>query len=136
MNFTSYDDIMSCFVKNCGVDTSNLPTDEEKLYGMIQNGLNHYNVYLKDESPIQGDDDTEMLNTSLDGTRLLILAFCLKYVYLENQLVGFQELWSPFQNELGIKNYKAQVDGREKTLERTRQKIIELVTTIEDVNIM
>lgn len=136
MSITSYDDIFTCFVNNCGVDTTRLPTETPKLHEMISNAIDHYNVYLKDESPILGDNTFESLNVLLDSTRLLILAYCLKYVYLENQLVGFQELWSPFQNELGIKNYKSQIDGRENTLERTKKKIIELLTSLEDPSFM
>ena len=134
--YDSYDDIMKSFIKNCGVDTGKLPADNERLYDMITNGISHYNVYLKDEAPLIGDNQTETLNRSIDSTRLLILAFCLKYVYLENELVGFQELWSPFQNEIGIKNYRDQIKGRETTLDRTKQKINELLSSIEDPNIM
>lgn len=133
---TTYDEIMESFIENCGVDTLRLPLEIEKIYSMIQNAINHYNVYLKDEYPISGSNEIEALNVSLDSTRLLILAYCFKYVYLENQLVGFQELWSPFQQEVGVKDYRGQVSGRENTLERTNAKIIELLTSIEDRSIM
>lgn len=136
MSTTTYDEIIKSFVNNCGVDTSRLPDDEEKLYDIIQNAISHYNAHLKDESPIVGNNDLECLNIFLDGTRLLILAYCTKYIHLENHLVEFQELWFPFQHDLGIKNYKSQVDGREKTLERTEKKIIELKSTLEDPSIM
>jgi hypothetical protein len=132
---TTYDEIFESFLNNCGVDTSRLPTNES-IYQMIENAINHYNVFLKDETPIICDDNTETINVKLDGARLLILAYCLKYVYLENELVGFQELWSPFQKEVGIKDYRGQVSGRENTLKRTTDKIIELVSSIEDKSIM
>lgn len=133
---TTYDEIFICFIQNCGIDTSRLPTENEKLYEMIRNAVSHYNVYLKDESPIFGIDEEECLNTELDSTRLLILAYCLKYVYLENELVGFEELWSPFQQEVGIKDYRGQISARQDTLKRTDRKIIELISSIEDRSIM
>lgn len=136
MSLTTYDQIMKSFILNCGIDTSRLPTDTEKIYDMILNAISHYNMYLKDEQPIVGNNETETLNVELDSTRLLILAYCLKYVYLENELVGFQELWSPFQLEVGIKDYNSQISGRENTLKRTKDKIIELLTSIEDNSIM
>lgn len=132
---TTYDDIFECFIENTGVDTTQLPTEQEKIYGMIHNGIIHYNTKL-DDGDINYDDISESIDTELDDKRILMLAYCIKYVYLENELVGFQELWTPFQKEIGIKNYKAQVTGREKTLERTDQKIIELITKIEDQSIM
>lgn len=133
---TTYDEIFICFIQNCGIDTSRLPTENKKLYEMIRNAISHYNVYLKDEPPIFGIDKEECLNTELDSTRLLILAYCLKYVYLENELVGFEELWSPFQQEVGIKDYRGQISARQDTLERTDKKIVELITSIEDRSIM
>lgn len=133
---TTYDEIFICFIQNCGIDTSRLPAENEKLYEMIRNAVSHYNVYLKDESPIFGIDKEECLNTELDSTRLLILAYCLKYVYLENELVGFEELWSPFQQEVGIKDYRGQISARQDTLKRTDRKIIELISSIEDRSIM
>lgn len=136
MSLTHYDDIIKCFINNCGVDTSRLPKTDEKIYDMIQNAIDHYNVYLKDESPVSGNNEVETLNVKLDSARLLILAYCLKYVYLENELVGFQELWSPFQQDIGVKDYRSQVSGRENTLKRTNDKIIELLTSIEDRSIM
>lgn len=136
---TSYDEIFECFLENCGIDTSMLPTTNEAIYRMIKNAVRHYNTYIPKSDKIGAvscDDDEERINVKLDDARLLILAYCLKYVYLENQLVGFQELWSPFIKEIGFKDYKAQVEGRENTLKRTKNKIIELIGLIEDLSIM
>lgn len=136
---TTYDDIIECFIENCGIDTSKLPTSNENLYNIIKNAVRHYNTRI-DEGDIVGelvaDDTNEILNAQLDDTRLLLLAYCLKYIYLENQLVGFEELWAPFQQEIGFKNYKDQITGRERTLQRTEQKIYEYLSKIEDKEIM
>ncbi len=136
---TTYNDIFDCFVENCGVDTSQLPIENSKKYNMIINGIRHYNSMIDEQDEIgqlSYDNDTEAIGVLLDDTRLLMLAYCMKYVYLENQLVGFEELWSPFQSEIGIKNYKDQIKGRENTLDRTQQKILELLSKIEDKNLM
>lgn len=133
---TTYSEIMKAFINNCGIDTSLLPEDPSKIYDMINNAVQYYNTYFDSQNQIVCDDSTESLNTKLDDLRLRLLAYCMKYIYLENQLVGFEELWAPFQNELGIKNYKSQIDARENTLERTRQEIDRLVTYIEGTDIM
>lgn len=136
---SSYDDIYQCFIDNCGVDTSRLPSTDQGKYNMIVNAARHYNSRISDEDivgKIICDNIAETINADLDDTRMLILAFCIKYVYLENQLVGFEELWSPFQKEVGVKDYRSQVQGRENTLERVEQKITELLTNIEDPDIM
>ena len=136
---TNYNEIFKCFIKNCGVNTSKLPASDIGKYDMITNAIRHYNTIISeydDVGRLSGDNQAELINVLLDDTRLLILAYCIKYVHLENQLVGFQELWSPFQKEVGIKDYRSQVQGRENTLERTSQKIIELLTSLEDGSIM
>jgi hypothetical protein len=137
---TTYDEILKFFILNCGTDTSKLPTDVEKIYDIIRNGVSHYNTYISHDDKygkLLCDDTTETLNVNIDNdTRLLVLAYCIKYVQLENQLVEFEELWSPFQGDIGISNYNSQIKGRENTLERTKQKIIELVSSIEDKSIM
>lgn len=140
MNNTSYDDIFECFINNCGVSTDNLPKSNEGKYSMINNAVDHYNSLISSEDSlgkIVCDNMTEFINLTLDGTRLLILVYCMKYVYLENDLVAFEELWSPFIKEGGgIQQYKSQTTSRENTLVRIEQKINQLLTSIEDASIM
>ena len=136
---TTYDDIFKCFVVNAGIDTSRLPSEDYKIHDMIINGINHYNSKIGSSDylgELAGNNLTEAINLKLDGTRLLLLAYCIKYVYLENQLVEFEELWTPFQKDMGFKNYREQVRGRESTLERTEQKILEYLSKIEDRSLM
>lgn len=133
---TSYDEIFQCFLSNCGIDTSELPEDQQMIYAMIKNGIRHYNNIIEEEYIIVADDTTETINMQLDDTHMLILAYSIRYTYLENQLIGFEEIWHTFQKEIGFKNYKDQITSRQATLERTKNKIIELISNIEDKNIM
>lgn len=136
---TTYDEIFQCFIDNCGIDTSALPKEDYKKYNMIINGIRHYNSIIDEDDAIGKltyDNQTETVSAKLDDTRLLILAYCIRYTYLENQLIEFEEIWAPFQDEIGIKNYGDQIKGRENTLERTEKKILELLSTIEDSNLM
>ena len=134
---TTYDLIWESFLDNCGVDVSTLPSADEQKYAMIHNGIRHYNSVIDNsDTKLTFDDTNEEINIGLDDTRLLILAYCLKYVFLENDLVGFQQLWQPFQKEMGQKFYREQIGGRENTLERTTKKITELLTNIDDGTIM
>ncbi|APR02491.1 TPA: hypothetical protein ACXDAY_002073 [Clostridium botulinum] len=133
---TSYDEIFESFLLNCGIDTSELPKDQNKIYSIINNAVNHYNNFMEEDYYITTNNETETIDKRLDGSCLLILAHCIKYTHLENQLIEFEEIWSPFQKEIGFKNYKDQIASREKTLERTKNKIIELISNIEDRNLM
>lgn len=137
MGKTSYDDIYSTFLDNCGVDTSTLPNTNDGKYQMIRNGVRHYNSKVDDyETKIICNDIMEEINIELDDTRLLILAFCIKYTLLENQLINFEQVWQPFTKDIGQKFYREQISGRENMLDRTERKIIELLTDLDSGSIM
>jgi hypothetical protein len=132
---TSYDDIWEAFVDNCQVDTSTLPQTDEGKYSLIHNGIRHYNVSTDiSEIKLKYDDALEQINVDLDDARILILAYCIRYTVLENELIAFEQVWQPFIKEIGQKFYREQIFGRENTLVRTKQKIIELLTGIEDMS--
>ncbi|MGJ0846630.1 hypothetical protein ACR77J_08070 [Tissierella praeacuta] len=136
---TTYDEIFQCFLENCGVDPSRLPTDEEKIYDLIKNAIRYYNAeidILDAVGKLSYNDTLEEINVTLDDTRMMLLVYCLKYIYLENQLIEFQEIWSPYQQELGFRNYKDQVGGRERSLERVRQDILKYLFRIENKDII
>jgi hypothetical protein len=132
---TSYDDIWEAFVTNCLVDSQTLPQTNEGKYILIHNGLRHYNVST-DESEIKlkFDDTLEQINVDLDDNRLLLLAYCIRYTFLENELIGFEQVWQPFVKEIGQKFYREQIGGREDTLDRTKNKIDQLLLNIEPMS--
>lgn len=134
---TSYDNIYICFRRNTGVDASTLPTTDSGRYELINNGVLHYNTKIDDSEPqLVCNDTLEEINRELDSKRLLLLAYCIKYSILENELEGFEQVWQPFTKEMGQKFYGEQIKGREATLDRVDKKITELLTDIEDGSIM
>jgi hypothetical protein len=137
MAVTNYDEIFSVFLDNCRVDNSTLPYDDEGKYSMIHNGIRHYNSKVdSSETKLTYDDLMEQINVQLDDTRLLLLAFCIRYSELENNLIEFEQVWQPFQKEVGQKFYGEQIKGREGTLERTEKRITELLTDLDSGSIM
>lgn len=134
---TSYDEIFECFKENCRVDDATLPYDDEGKYAMIHNAIRHYNSRVdKTEIKLKYDDMMEQINIQLDDTRLLLLAFCMRYAELENNLIEFQQVWQSFQKEVGQKFYREQISGRENTLDRTEKRIRELLTELDSGSIM
>lgn len=133
---TTYDDIYSCFLDNCRVDNSCLPVTDKGKYAMIRNGCKIYNSKMEDSIVLKADDLTETINVELDDARLLVLAYCLKLNYHENDLTEFTSVWSLYQKEIGFKDYSYQIKAKEANIERTEQKITELVTNIVGFGIM
>lgn len=132
---TTYDDIWECFIDNCGVDESTLPQTDEGKYILIKNGAIKYNTTVdKSEAKIKCDEYMEQINLSLDYDRLLILAYCMRYTFLENELIAFEQVWQPFSSDIGQKFYREQIQGRENTLTRTKKEIDRLLDNIDNMS--
>lgn len=128
--YNTYDDMYKCFMVNCKVDGSTLPTEQEKIYDMIENAVMYYNNKRKTE--IGWSRDTETIDTFLDNNELLIMAHCIKLIYLENELNYFVSVWDTFQVEVGRKGYNYQVKAKERLIEKQEEKIDELIINTMD----
>lgn len=135
MTLSSYDSIFTCFLENCKIQSKNLPTTSEGKYAMIHNACRHYTNKME-EYGLLWNDSTESLTVELDSNRLLILAYCMKLVYMENAVTEFTDVWSVFQKELGINNFQAQVKAKQYNVESAEQKIIELMTNMQGFSVM
>lgn len=129
---TSYDDIWECFLENCGYDSSEIPQTDERRYSMIRNAVSYYNQKAKKyEGRITGnlkcDDTMEELDKMLNFTELLILGFTLGYILCRNKLVEFTSVYGTFAKEMGFKDYKAQLDGRQREVKRYEEEILRLI---------
>lgn len=129
---TSYDEIWECFLENCAYDYSEIPQTDERRYSMIKNAINYYNQKAKKyEGRIQGslicDDIMESLNKTLKPIELLILANILSYILCKNKLVEFTSIYGTFAKEMGFKDYKAQVEGRQVEVKRYEDEISRLI---------
>lgn len=129
---TSYDDIWECFLENCSYDYSEIPQIDDRRYSMIKNAINYYNQKAKKyEDRITGniicDDIMESLNKKINSTELLIIANILGYILCRNKLVEFTSVYGTFAKEMGFKDYKAQVEGRQLEVERYENEITRLI---------
>lgn len=129
---TSYDEIWESFLENCSYDSSEIPQTDERRYSMIKNAIRYYNQKAKKyEGRIQGnlvcDDMMEELNVKLNSIELLILANVLGYIFCKNKLVEFTSIYGTFAKEMGFKDYKAQVEGRQAEVNRYEEEVSRLI---------
>lgn len=135
MNVTTFEEIWKCFYNNCMVDKATLPQTEEGQYILINSGCMYYNTLIDEtETKIKCNDLTELINIKLDDNRLILLANCMRYRFLENELISFEQVWQPFSSEVGQKNYKAQIDARNFRLETTKKEIGRLLDSIDNMH--
>lgn len=132
---TTYDNIWECFYDNCGVDKSTLPQTDEGKYILINSGSIYYNTLIdKSETKMICNDLTETINIVLDDNRLMILAYCMRYRFLENELIRYEQVWQPLSNDIGQKFYREQLSGRKDTLVNTKSEIVRLLTNIDNMS--
>jgi len=67
MTPTSYDDIFTCFLENCKIQSKNLPSTDEGKYAMIHNACRHYTNKMEEEA-LKCDDILETIDKELDDT--------------------------------------------------------------------
>lgn len=129
---TSYDEIWESFLENCSYDSSEIPQSDERRYSMIRNAVRYYNQKAKKyEGRIQGnlicDDMMEEINAKLNSVELLIIANVLGYILCKNKLVEFTSIYGTFAKEMGFKDYKAQIEGRQTEVNRYEEEISRLI---------
>lgn len=132
MTKTSYDEIWKVFYNNCGLDKALLPQTDEGKYMLIESGILNYNTFTDEtETELIGDEYMEEVNVKLDNNKIKLLAYCMKYNVLENNLVDYESVWQPLMKDIGQKFYREQISARQDTLARTKKEIDRLLTNIE-----
>jgi hypothetical protein len=126
---TTYDQIWEAFLENCKTTDFDLPQTDEGIYKKIKNGVMHFNNKLRTE--VECDDLTETLSEELDNDHLLILAHFIRLIFLINQKTYFENLWQPFQKDVGLKNFSSQIKSLESSVESEKHEIDMLIRNME-----
>lgn len=111
---TSYDTIYTTFLNNCKVSDIDLPQTTDKIYEAIHNAIRHFNNRLRDE--LQWDDAIETVSRELSNDDLLVLSHYIRLIFLKNQKTYFENLWQPFQKDVGLKNFSTQLRSLESSI--------------------
>lgn len=129
---TKYDDIWQCMLDNCWYNKYDIPTSPMIQYAMINNAKDYYNNIMqkyKDDYQVnlECDNTNETINVKLTSDELLIYANIMKLIFLKNKLSEFISIYSTFTKELGINNYKSQVDAKKQLVEEQQISIVSLI---------
>lgn len=128
MEFTTYDDIWSCFRDISGLALDTIPNTDDDIRREIRNGIRSYNIKTDDsESKLTFDDMIETINQRLDDNRLKLLALIIKENLLTTQLELFEQIYQYDIKEVKSKFYKDQVTSRESNIAKVNKEILELL---------
>lgn len=128
---TSYDDIYKSFSGMTLVDNYYLPSSDESLYVLIDNARKIYNMTLYRE--LQQDDSVELLDASLNDLEMLLLCHCMRLVTFKNMVSEFTSMVSTVSKDNALKDYKAQIDGRNILIEVEQKTINRLALSLLDM---
>lgn len=128
---TSYDTIWISFLNNCKSSDIDLPQEPDKIYDTIHNAIRHFNNRMRDE--LSWDDALEQVDRELSNDHLLILSHYIRLIFLINQKTYFQNLWQPFQKDVGFKNFSTQLKSLEFSITEQQGTIDRLIlNSLED----
>lgn len=131
---TTYDDVWSEFISINQTDTINLPNTQLKTYNSIHSAIRHYNTRLG--SNIKYDDVLELLDEILSDYKLTLVAHYIRVSFFENQLIDLTTTYSPFQADIGIRNYQEQSRNFKELIDREDNKIETIITNNYDGDYM
>lgn len=132
MNVTTYNELYETFLLNCGYDFDELPKTDEMRYMMIRNAVRKYNQQAKKYSnrmthDIVCDDVTESLNVELTSNELLVFAYMMAEILASTKLVEFTSIYGVYSKEMGFKDYNAQVQARQYTIDMFKNKYTSII---------
>jgi hypothetical protein len=128
---TSYDEIYEEFLSRCKVDDIDLPNTNERIYAFIKTAVRDYNNRLR--TSIVCNDESELVNKTLDDDEILILSHFLRLNFLKNQLIYFSSTWQPFAKDIGLKNFQAQLKSQELLVATEKDEIDSIIiNTLDD----
>lgn len=134
---TTYQEVWDTFVDFTGVDIDDLPQTDEGMYALIKSGIIKYNsITESSETKLKGDEIMERLNVELDYDRLLLLAYCLKYVYLDNEKTAYENIWEVFSNDVGRKFYGNTVKAKADTIASVNKEIQRILDKIDPMSFL
>lgn len=124
--YETFDDLYEKFIGIVGVDDFELPLTPQGKYELVDDALNRFNLFLEyfEEEEVRTlDKETEELipPLSLSEGELVVAYMCL--IIYERIFSIFVSTYDVMQDDIGLKNYKAQADARKQKIEMQNRRI-------------
>lgn len=127
---TTYDDVYKFFTEITRVDKIDLPISIEGQYDLINSGRMEFN--MRREDSLVCHEESETLDRKLTDLELMLFGNCMKLVILKNMLSDFTSTYSMFQKEVGVKDYKSQLDARTWIVDRQESIIKDILFKMQE----
>lgn len=126
----SYDDIWETFLENYKVEDIDLPHPDQ-IPSVILNALRLFNNRMGTD--FKCNHTSEMIEGLTGDNNLILISHYIKLVQLKNSKVLYEKLYNPFAADVGVRNFKTQLDSLNNSIVEQKKFIDELIfNTMED----
>lgn len=120
----SFDCVWETFLENYRVEDVDLPHPDQ-IPSVIQNALRFLNNRMRTKAICNFASETvEGLSGEDD---LILLAHYIKLVQLINSKVFYEKLYNPFSADVGVRNFKTQLDSLNNSVKEQEKLIDEII---------
>ncbi len=120
----SYDNIWESFLENYEVEDVDLP-HPDRIPSVIQNALRLFNNRMRTKAVC--NNASEMVEGLSGEDDLILLAHYIKLVQLINSKVLYEKLYNPFAADVGVRNFKTQLDSLNNSVKEQEKLIDEII---------
>lgn len=127
---TTYEQIWAEFEPIAKFDEYDLPTTVDGRRALIRSAIKIFNKKMFDE--LQGNDADDTVDRALSDSEMNLLTHCMRLQICRNIHSEFTTTYDMYKNDIGFKNYKAQIDARQNLINMEEQEINEIVFSMQE----
>lgn len=126
----TFNEIWTTFLENYTVEEIDLP-HPDRIPEVIKNALRLLNNRMRTNAVC--DFASETVNGLTTDDELILLAHYIKLVQLINSKVFYEKLYNPFSADVGVRNFKTQLDSLNNSIKEQEDLIDRIIyNSMED----
>lgn len=127
---TTYEELWDAFEPIANFDDYDLPTTVDGRRKLINAAVKIYNQVLFTE--IECDNTLDEISEKLEDKYINLLMNCMRLQVCRNIYSEFTTTYSMYKNEIGFKDYKAQIDGRQFLIDDQERIVNKIVFSLNE----
>lgn len=130
--YKTFDDIYTVFMNTTRVDAYQLPQTPEGMYGLLEQALDFYSLEYDNAKDVEFDRNTEMLSIELDRNDVMLIVGYMRLNVYQKIKDEFISTYDVLVDDIGIRNYKSQVDAKYTAIESQKEEIRKMLLKMSE----
>lgn len=127
---TTYEEIWDEFEPIAKFDEYDLPVTVDGKRSLIKSGIKIFNKKMFDS--LKADDRLDSIDRILKDDEINLLTHCMRLQVCRNIYSEFTTTYDMYKSDVGFKNYKAQLDGRQKLIDMEEKEVDSIVFSMQE----